>query len=91
MNPNNYPFSDDNDVAAGERAALNGEALDDKQHRDWQRGYEQATEAFAQGLFCRECGKPMTIVDEALSHHTLEGAIDYEADAHHVAIHDHKG
>lgn len=38
---------------------------------------------------CRECGEPMFIEDDGVSHHGAPDEIDHDADADHVAIADH--
>lgn len=40
-------------------------------------------------LFCHECGKDVVVEDNGVSHHlTADGAVDFDADADHVAIDD---
>lgn len=35
---------------------------------------------------CAECGKPMFVDDSGVAFHGEPGAVDFEADADHVAI-----
>lgn len=38
-------------------------------------------------LFCHECDKDVVVEDNGVSHHlTPDGAVDFDADADHVAI-----
>ena len=37
---------------------------------------------------CYECGQKMIIQRDGVSHHVVDGDIDYEADADHVAVED---
>ena len=92
MKPENYPYSPNEAVAVGEKAYLSGDNFDSSRSQDWQNGYNQAMETFSLGLFCRECGQNMEIITDGIAHHLHDedDGIDYDADARHTAVHDHK-
>jgi hypothetical protein len=37
-------------------------------------------------LLCRECGEEMLIDEHGISNHIIEGLVDHDKDADHVAV-----